>query len=50
MEEEGSGSFSHDFPHLECYKTSAKTQSVSIDDDKICRRRTYNHARKYSRE
>jgi len=44
VEEEGVDPFSHDFPHLECLETSVKTQSVSIDDDRICRRRTYNHA------
>jgi len=50
VEEEGVDPCSHDFPHLECLETSVKTQSVSIYDDKICRRRTYNNALKYSKE
>ena len=44
VEEEVVDSCLHAVPHLGCHETSEKTQSVSIDDDKICHRRTYNHA------
>ena len=35
VEEEEVDSYLHAVPHLGCHERSVKTQSVSIDDDKI---------------